>query len=84
MGQIVTVQVEGMDCAACGRRLQKVLGRLDGVGAVEADHATGAVRVRFDAGRVDAEALAQLAAEWVEQAGFTVTGTDIGGKEVRS
>ncbi len=40
-----------MDCGACERRLQTVLGRLDGVGAVEADHITGRVRVRFGSSR---------------------------------
>ncbi len=74
MGQIMTFQVGGMDCGACERRLHIVLGRLDGVGVVEADHATGRVVVRFDPCRVSAEALSQVAAEWIEQAGFTVTG----------
>ncbi len=41
MGQIVELRVEGMDCAACERRLAAVLGGLDGVGGVEADHTTG-------------------------------------------
>lgn len=74
MGQIVTLQVEGMDCGACERRLQAVLGRLDGVGAVDADHATGRVRVRFDPSRAGAGALVAAARERIEQAGFTVTG----------
>lgn len=74
MGQIVTLQVEGMDCGACERRLQTVLGRLDGVGAVNADHTTGRVLVRFDPSRVAAGALASAVRERIEQAGFTVTG----------
>lgn len=74
MGQVVALQVGGMDCGACERRLQIVLGRLDGVGGVEADHATGRVAVRFDPSRVSAEVLGQAAAERIEQAGFTVTG----------
>ena len=75
MGQVVLLQVEGMDCGACERRMATVLGRLDGVGRVDADHATGQVRVRFDAGRVNAGALAARAAERIEQAGFAVTGS---------
>ncbi len=71
---LITLRVEGMDCGACERRLQSVLGRTDGVTAVDADHARGEVRLRFAAGRVDAETLAALAAERIEQAGFTVTG----------
>jgi copper chaperone len=74
MGQIVTVQVAGMDCTACERRLQAVLGRLDGVGDVDADHVTGVVRVRFDAACTTADVVAARAAERITQAGFAVTG----------
>lgn len=74
MGQVVTLQVAGMDCGACERRLQTVLGRLDGVGDVAADHTTGLVRVRFDPSQVGASALTAAACERIEQAGFTVTG----------
>ena len=74
MGQILALQVGGMDCEACERRLHTVLGRLDGVAAVDADHASGRVEVRFDPSRVSAEALRRAAAERIEQAGFTVTG----------
>ncbi len=70
----MTVRVQGMDCGACERRLQTVLGRLDGVGAVDADHATGVVRIRFDAARAGAEVVAARAAEQITRAGFTVTG----------
>lgn len=73
MGQIVALRVGGMDCGACERRLRAVLGRLDGVGGVEADHATGRVEVRFDPSRVSAGVLGRAAAERIEQAGFTVT-----------
>jgi copper chaperone CopZ len=74
MGQIVALQVQGMDCGACERRLETVLGRLDGVGQAEADHVTGRVRLRFDPSRVGASALATAAAERIGQAGFTVAG----------
>jgi len=76
MGQIVALQVQGIACGACERRLQAVLGRLDGVGQVAADHVTGRVRLRFDPSRVGAGALATVATERIEQAGFTVTGHD--------
>ncbi len=75
MGQVVVLQVTGMDCAVCERRLQTVLGRLDGVGQVDADHSIGQVRVRFDAARTNAAALTRRATERIEQAGFDVTGT---------
>lgn len=71
---LITLRVEGMDCGACERRLQTVLGRIDGVSAVDADHVRGEVRLRFAAARVDPETLAVTAAERIEQAGFTVTG----------
>ena len=74
MGQTAALRVRGMDCGACERRLQTVLGRLDGVGGVDADHATGVVRVRFDPSRIGADALASAVRERIEQAGFTVTG----------
>ena len=83
MGQIVALQVQGMDCGACERRLRTVLGRLDGVGQVEADHVTGRVRVRFDPSRVGAEALASAATKQIEQAGFTVTGHQPEGEATR-
>ena len=75
MGNVVLLRVAGMDCGACERRIAAVLGRLDGVGQVDADHAAGEVRVRFDAGRVSPGALARQAAGRIEQAGFTVTGS---------
>lgn len=73
MGQLVLLQVEGMDCGACERRLATVLGRLEGVGRVDADHATGQVQVRFDAALVSTGVLAARAAERAGQAGFAVT-----------
>ena len=77
MGQVVLLQVEGMDCGACERRLATVLGRLEGVGRVDADHATGQVRMRFDAALVNAGALAARAGERAGQAGFAVTGSSL-------
>lgn len=80
MSQTMVLEVTGMDCAACERRLGTVLGRLDGVSGVEADHPSGRVAVRFDPSRVDARALSSTATEWIERAGFTVSGA--GAEEV--
>lgn len=80
---MVSFQVEGMDCGACERRLQTVLGCLDSVGGVDADHTTGVVRVRFDRSRVGAGALAAAATARIEQAGFTVTGHQEPGEGAR-
>lgn len=73
--ETVVLAVAGMDCGACERRLAKVLARLDGVGHVDADHVLGQVRLRVDRGRASPEAVRSLAAERIEQAGFTVTGS---------
>lgn len=74
MSQVMEFRVGGMDCGACERRLGTVLGRLEGVGGVDADHVTGLVQVRFDAARVKPDALVKTATERITQAGFTVTG----------
>ncbi len=84
MGQVMTWQVEGMDCEMCERRLQTALGRLDGVGQVDADHAAGRVAVRFDASRIVVDELAVAVAGRIEQAGFTVTDRPhTGGQETK-
>lgn len=70
----LVLQVEGMDCGACERRLRTVLGRLDGVGHVDADHVTGRVRLRFDATRTTAEELTGQATGRIEACGFGVPG----------
>ena len=74
MSNVVTLRVEGMDCGACERRLAIVLGRLDGVGHVDADHVSRLVRMRFDAAGTSAEVLARQAVERIEAAGVTVPG----------
>jgi copper chaperone CopZ len=73
MSQIVTLGVAGMHCDACERRPRTLLSRLEGVGAVQADHVTGRVRPRFDPCVVDGDALAIAAGERIERAGFTIT-----------
>ncbi|WP_219420143.1 heavy-metal-associated domain-containing protein [Pseudonocardia nigra] len=45
MARMISWQVDGMDCEACERRLQTVLGRLEGVTGVAADHSGGQVEV---------------------------------------
>lgn len=67
MGTVV-LQVEGMSCTGCEQRIGTVLQRLDGVRAVEADHACGRVRVRFASQKIDRATLAAR----VESLGYQV------------
>ncbi len=53
----LTITVSGMSCAGCEQRIRTVLGRLDGVGAVEADHTVGTVVVDYDPAAVDEAAV---------------------------
>jgi len=48
-----TMQVAGMHCGGCERRISAALAHLDGVVAVQADHATGQVRWAVASGRPD-------------------------------
>lgn len=44
--ETVVLQVRGMSCSGCEQRLGNVLGRVEGVRGVVADHSTGHVEVR--------------------------------------
>lgn len=66
----VVLQVKGMSCTGCEQRIGTVLGRVDGVRTVEADHACGRVRVRFAPERTGREVLA----ERIESLGYEVVG----------
>ena len=57
-----------MTCAACSIRLEKVLGRLDGVDAVSVSLAAEQADIRFDRGRVAPAGLVEA----VVKAGFAV------------
>lgn len=48
MSRTVTLQVEGMTCSGCERRVGIALRRGEGVSEATANHRTGEVRVRFD------------------------------------
>ena len=68
--ETVVLQVEGMSCGGCEQRLGTVLGRVEGVREVSADHATGRVQVRVGPELSDPTVLTDR----VEAAGFAVTG----------
>jgi Cu+-exporting ATPase len=52
----VDLALEGMTCAACAARIEKVLNRVEGVDAA-VNFATETARVRYDRAHVDADAL---------------------------
>jgi len=68
--EALMLAVDGMDCSGCEQRIQRVVGRLEGVRRVTADHQRGQVQVVLDAATV-APAVVRRA---IEQAGYTVTG----------
>ncbi|MBE9376341.1 copper chaperone [Allosaccharopolyspora coralli] len=65
----VQLQVTGMSCSGCEQRIAKVLGRVDGVREVSADHSSGHVHVRLGPELADRAVLV----ERIEAAGFEVT-----------
>ena len=61
----VTLDVEGMTCAACAARIERRLNKLDSV-AASVNYATEAASVSFDPTRVSVEQLLDT----VEAAGY--------------
>ncbi|NLC69158.1 MAG: copper-translocating P-type ATPase [Clostridiaceae bacterium] len=49
-----TLEITGMSCAACAARIEKRLGRIDGVQKVAVNLATGKATVEYDSARVAA------------------------------
>ena len=64
----ITFPVTGMTCASCVRRIEKSLGKVEGVHAASVNLATERASVRFDPARVEFATLARA----VEQAGYGV------------
>ncbi len=56
MEQLV-LKVDGMTCTACENRIQRALGKLEGVKQAKADHQAGEVRVLVDPAKTPAEAV---------------------------
>lgn len=61
--QARTLKVSGMTCSGCEQRVSAVLGRLDGVGRVTADHSTGVVTVDHDPDLVEQRTIDDRLAE---------------------
>lgn len=60
--------IGGMHCAACAKRIERVLGRVEGVQGVEVNLATEAARVRYDRMQVKKRDLREA----VERAGYVL------------
>lgn len=59
--------IGGMTCAACARRVERRVGKLEGIEQVQVNLATEQMAVRFDAALLDERAIAEA----VEKAGFS-------------
>lgn len=53
MSDEVTLNIEGMSCASCVSRVEKIAGRVNGVEAVSVNLATEKAKVLMDGGRLD-------------------------------
>ena len=65
----VTLDIKGMDCAACPVTVKTVLKKEPGVSDVKVDLKKATAQITFDPGRVSRERLAQV----VTEAGFPST-----------
>ncbi|HET6318966.1 MAG TPA: cation transporter, partial [Chloroflexota bacterium] len=64
----LTLPITGMTCASCVRRVEKALGRVEGVAEANVNLATERARVAFDPARVTLDALKAA----VERAGYGI------------
>ena len=62
----VRLPIGGMTCVSCARRVERVLARVDGVGAATVDLALGQAHLRYDPARSTVAKLADA----VQEAGF--------------
>ncbi len=68
MSEQLVLHVRGMTCGGCENRVEKVLGRLDGVRSATADHRAGHVRVLVDPARTPVDAVVEA----ITTAGYDV------------
>ncbi|HSV28976.1 MAG TPA: copper ion binding protein, partial [Candidatus Omnitrophota bacterium] len=69
----ISLPVKGMTCAACSTRLEKVLGKVDGVRQASVSLASERADIRYDASRTGPERLAEA----VGKAGFSVPSEEL-------
>ncbi len=63
-----TVKISGMTCAACAQRVQKAVGKLEGVASANVNFATEKLTVEFDAEKASISSIKEA----VEHAGYGV------------
>ena len=68
----VTLRIGGMTCAACVRRIERKVAKLDGVSEVQVNLATEEARVEYDSGRLRLRDVKQA----IVDAGFEVVERD--------
>jgi len=68
----VVFTIEGMSCAACSNRLEKALGKIDGVVSVSVNFATEKATLSYDSQKVKLPALRAA----IENAGYKAIETD--------
>ncbi len=64
----VTIPIGGMTCAACAKRIEKALGKLDGVSGASVNYATEKATVAYDPRKLKLTQLRQV----IEKAGYRV------------
>jgi Cu+-exporting ATPase len=74
----ISLDIQGMSCAACSTRLERVLGRVEGVHEASVNLALEQAAIRFDPARVQVDQLIRS----VEGAGFRATETERTGEEL--
>jgi len=73
-GKTVSIPIGGMTCAACAKTVERVVGKLDGVGSVSVNFATEKARVEYESSRVRLSEIKQA----IAKAGYTPLAVDAG------
>ena len=63
-----TIKISGMTCAACANRIEKVVGRLDGVSGASVNFATEKLTVDFDGEKTTVQNIKEI----IERLGYGV------------
>jgi len=75
----LSLPIKGMTCAACSTRLERVLGKVDGVGRALVSLAAERADISFDPGRTGPEQLVAV----IAKAGFEARLDDAGEEDIR-